>query len=233
MAIRVAVDGLARDVEHDALNPGMLDHSRSVPNWWPSRFYYGWALVWTLGFTEAVSYGILTYAFGVFIVPMTHEFGWSNGIVTGAYSLAMLVMGVCAIPAGAWADRHGTRALMTAGSLLASVLILAWARVSSVAGYYAVWTLMGFALSAVLYEPAFVVITTWFKEKRSGALTVLTFTGGFASVIFVPLGTWLVSVFGWRAALVRAEALRQDCRGTDAPACDGACRRSVGCEPGV
>ena len=40
--------------------------------------YYGWTIVWTLAVTETVSWGILYYAFAVFLVPMQTELGWST-----------------------------------------------------------------------------------------------------------------------------------------------------------
>jgi hypothetical protein len=37
----------------------------------------GWRLVATLAVTETTSYGVLAYAFGVFLVPMQQDLGWS------------------------------------------------------------------------------------------------------------------------------------------------------------
>lgn len=180
----------------------MTDAVAAPPRWWPSRLYYGWALVGALGLTATVSYGILSYAFSAFIAPMGAELGWSRTQVTGGFSIAQLIAGLVAIPVGRWVDRHGARALMTAGSLLAAAVLVAWSRVHSLAGYYAIMTGLGIVLAAVLYEPAFAVIATWFRRDRGRALTILTFMGGFASVIFVPLATQLVSRYGWRTALL-------------------------------
>lgn len=172
------------------------------PAWWPARLYYGWALVGALGVTATVSYGVLSYGFAVFITPMQAELGWSAATITGAFSLGALVMGLVAIPVGAWVDRHGSRGLMTAGSVLATLLLLAWSRVESVAAFYLIWAAMGAAMAAVLYEPAFALVAVWFRRHRGRALTLLTFLGGFASVIFVPLATTLVARYGWRSGLV-------------------------------
>jgi MFS family permease len=176
--------------------------SPDIPAWWPRRWYYGWALVITLGVTATVSYGILSYAFAVFITPMGEELGWSKTQITGAFSISQLVLGVSAIPLGRWVDRWGARTLMTAGSIVATLLLLAWSGVQTLEAFYAIWAVMGVALAAVLYEPAFAVVATWFRRGRGRALTLLTFIGGFASVIFVPLTTELVSRLGWRTALV-------------------------------
>jgi MFS family permease len=178
---------------------GVLSGSRARSG---PRLYYGWALVLTLALTETTSYGILYYSFTVFLAPMGAEQGWSRAAMTGAFSLAQLMGGIAAVPTGRWLDRHGPRLLMTAGSIAATLLVLAWASVSSLLALYLVWAAIGVTTAAVLYEPAFVVVATWFSRGRGRALTVLTFIAGFASVIYIPLAGWLVEVQGWRTALV-------------------------------
>jgi MFS family permease len=168
----------------------------------PTRLYYGWVLVLTLGVTETVSWGVLNYAFTVFVAPMQADLGWSRGAIGGAFSLALLVSGLAAVPVGRWLDHDGPRLLMTAGSCAATLLVLAWAGVRSLPAFYATWAALGLAMAAVLYDPAFAVVTTWFRRHRARAMTVLTLMAGLASTIFVPLAAWLVQAQGWRAALV-------------------------------
>lgn len=166
------------------------------------RIYYGWIQVATLAFTEMTSWGILYYTFGVFLLPMQQELGWSRTALTGAFSLALLVSGLAGVPAGWWLDRDGPRRLMTLGSIGASTLVLSWASVTELWVFYLIWIGIGLTLAAVLYEPAFVVVATWFDRLRGRALTVLTFGGGLASVVYIPLAEWLVRAQGWRPALV-------------------------------
>lgn len=166
------------------------------------RIYYGWILVFALSITETTSWGILSYAFTVFLGPMQAELGWSRGELTGAYSLALLVAAVAGLVVGRWLDRHGPRLLMTVGSCLATLLVLAWAGVRDLPIFYLIWVGIGLTLAAVLYEPAFAVVATWFVRRRARALTLLTFVAGFASVIYIPLAEWLVRTQGWRQALV-------------------------------
>jgi MFS family permease len=168
----------------------------------PDGFYYGWVMLITVSFTEMTSWGILYYAFTVFLKPMQASLGWSTTELTGAFSLALLCSAGAALPVGRWLDRHGTRLLMTVGSCIASLLVLAWAKVENLTLFYLIWIGLGIAMAAVLYDPAFALVATWFRRQRARALTVLTFIAGFASVIFVPLAQWLVQVQGWRMALV-------------------------------
>ena len=170
------------------------------------RLYYGWVVVGTLATTETISWGILYYAFAAFLAPMQQELGWSTAALTGAYSLALLVSGLAAVPVGRWVDRHGPRLLMTLGSIGGAILLLAWARVDSLPGFYLLWLLMGLVLAATLYEPAFTVVAVWFHRLRGRALLLLTFVAGFASTIFLPVATRLIEQLGWRQALVALAA---------------------------
>ena len=169
--------------------------------------YYGWVVAGTLAVTETVSWGILFYAFSVFLVPMQRELGWSLSALTGAYSLALLASGLAAPAVGRWLDRHGPRALMTVGSVAGSLLLLAWAAVDDLRVFYLIWVGLGLAMAATLYEPAFATLAVWFDRDRRRAFLLLTVAAGFASTIFLPLAGWLVATLGWRRALVALAAI--------------------------
>lgn len=166
------------------------------------RIYYGWVMLLALSVAQVTSWGVLFYSFAVFLAPMNEDLGWSIAQITGAYSMALLISGVAAIPFGRWLDRRGPRALMTAGSVLATLLVVAWASVDSLLGFYLIWAAIGVVMAAVFYEPAFVTVANWFIRLRGRALTMLTFIGGFASVVYIPLASWLVHTYGWRPALL-------------------------------
>jgi MFS family permease len=166
------------------------------------RFYYGWVIVAVLSLTETVSWGILYYAFAVFIPSMEQALHWTRAQTTGAFSLALGISGLAAVPVGRWLDRHGSRGLMTFGSCLGVVLMFAWSQVQSLAALYVIWAGMGVAMALTLYDPAFAVLAKWFMRRRYRALTLLTLAAGLASTIFNPLDTWLIDQLGWRDALV-------------------------------
>jgi len=166
-----------------------------------TRLYYGWYITVTLALTETVSWGVIFYAFSVLIAPMEADLGWTRTQITGAFSVALLVSAAAAYPVGAWVDRHGARALMTVGSIGASALTLAWARVDGLVAFYAIWAGLGVCFAAVLYDPAFAVVATWFRVRRGRALAIITFAAGLASTIFLPLTDVLERAYGWRGAV--------------------------------
>jgi MFS family permease len=160
--------------------------------------------VGALSVTELVSWGVLYYAFAVFLLPMQRELGFSAAELTGAFSLALLVAGAAGIGVGRYLDRHGPRALMTAGSVAGALLVLAWSQVEGLAAFYALWVGIGLVMAAVLYEPAFTVLAKWFADagERRRAMTALTLVAGLSSFVFLPLGQALIDAHGWRDALV-------------------------------
>ncbi len=57
-------------------------------------------------------------------------------------------------------------------------------------------------MGAVLYDPAFTVITASFGASARKGITALTLAGGFASTVFWPLTQALITSLGWRHALL-------------------------------
>lgn len=168
--------------------------------------YYGWVLVVMLGITQTITWGILYYGFTVFLPVLENDRGWTRGQMSGAFSIAILLSGLCAAPVGRWLDDRGPRLMMTAGSVAATLLLLALSQVTTLLEFYVVWALIGVVMSAVLYEPAFAVVTAWFERRRTRALTAVTLMAGFASTIFMPIESWLIELQGWRTALVTLAA---------------------------
>jgi len=169
----------------------------------PGRLDYGWAVVTGLCVTETVSWGIIYYGFPVMLRPMEAELGFSRAEITGAFSAGLAIAALAGLPVGRWIDRHGARSLMTIGSILATALVVLWALSHSLLALYGVWSLMGLAMAAVLYEPAFAAIVGWFPARhRDRALLAVTIVAGFASTIFMPIEAWLLVRLGWRQSLL-------------------------------
>src|SRR5512135_3607094 len=93
---------------------------------------YGYAIFAACFLIEACGIGAYV-AFSVFFKPLVAEFGWSRATISGATSLAYLMMGALGIMAGSLNDRFGPRIVMAVtgfvcaiGYLLLSQLNSAW-----------------------------------------------------------------------------------------------------------
>jgi MFS family permease len=168
-------------------------------------------MVWALAVTETVAFGVLYYSFAVFLVPMREELDASTAQLAAAPTLAMALTGLGAVVVGRWLDRYGARWVMTAGSLLGAASVIAWSQAQDLVQLYLAFVGVGLAGAAVLYEPAYAVINTWFRRDRHAALLTLTVVAGFASTIFLPTSQLLIDGVGWRSALLVLSGILAAC----------------------
>lgn len=160
-------------------------------------------LVAALAVTQTVGFGALHYSFAVLLTAVANDLHTSTAAVTGALTVCVLVSALVAMPVGRWVDRHGGRGLMTVGSILAAVSMVARSQAQNVPQLYAAFVLLGVASAMVLYEPAFaVVVAAVPSSARASALLAVTIVAGFASSIFFPLTGELLAHVGWRHAVV-------------------------------
>lgn len=160
------------------------------------------ALVWWLSLAQLVTWGSVFYTFALLLEPVERELGLTRAQSSLAFSLALLAEGLCAYPVGRWIDRGHERAVMTGGSLLVAAALVLHAFVQSAAAFYATWILLGAALAGTLYAPVFAVVTRRYPADFRRAIITITFLGGLASSVFIPLSAALIQGWGWRNALL-------------------------------
>lgn len=165
-------------------------------------------LVLWLSVAQLVSWGCVFYGFSLLMEPVEAALGMSRAESSLAFSLALLMEGLLAYPVGRWIDRGHERAVMTGGSLLMGLALAAHSAVQTPLQFYAVWLLLGVGMSATLYPPAFAVLTRRYPQHFRRAIITLTFLGGLASTVFIPLIAWLFQTWGWRESLWVLAALQ-------------------------
>lgn len=176
--------------------------SSAEPRYRPFSF-----LVLGLAVATTVSWGILFYAFSLFVEPMRVDLGWSKTHLNTALSLGLLAAGLAAMPVGSWIDHRGGHLIMSVGSGLGALLLVAWSFVGDPWIFLVIWFGIGLAQACSLYEPVFAVVTANVKDYKR-AISFVTFLGGLASTIFLPLTHWLIEGWGWRTALLALAAIQ-------------------------
>lgn len=159
-------------------------------------------LVWRLGLSQLVCWGISYYAIALFAGPIAAETGWSLPVVVGGFSGALLVSGTSSPWVGRLMDRRGGRLVMSVGSGLIALGCAALALSDSVATYYLAWGVMGLAMRMTLYDAAFAALARIGGPEARRPISQITLLGGLASTIVWPIGGALIVAFGWRTALL-------------------------------
>ena len=168
---------------------------------------YNPRLVGSLSVAQLISWGSTFYLFALLMAPLEQALGLSRAESSVAFSLALLVEGLMAYPVGRWIDRGHERLVMSAGSLLAALSLLLLSLVQGLLGLYLAWAGLGAAMAAMLYTPVFAVVTRRYPSDFRRAIITMTFLGGLASTVFIPLIAWLMANWGWRTAVQVLAAL--------------------------
>lgn len=154
--------------------------------WWPAVL---------LGLATIGAYGLVLYAFSVFIEPIKAETGWSDGALSGAFSLGMLVSGMGALLAGRLLDQVGSRPVMLGSLIIGSALLLTAASAKSLPVFVLCWGVGGGIIGAgFFYNVTMAVTTRLFDSNRTKAFVVIT---GLTYGTILPLhGLYAAEVFG-------------------------------------
>lgn len=166
-----------------------------------ARLHYGWVMV-ILSSAAMVAWAPVVYTFGVFLQPLTEEFGWERGALSGAFSFQMLLIGILSIFVGRLTDKYGPRIFVTLGGLLSSIGFLLMSQVDSLWQVYLSWGFFMGIGGGCFYIAIISTIPKWFA-KRTGVAVGITVAGmGLGAMISPPLIQWLISVYGWQQPLI-------------------------------
>jgi MFS family permease len=163
------------------------------------EFVFGpWRAVAVLGVTQILAWGALFYPPVLMMPLIAAERGWSLFFAMSGFSLALLVAGFCAPTVGALIDRHGGHVVMSAGALLGAAGLACLTLAVHPAAYLATWIVLGVAISATLYDPAFATLGRIFGAAARRPITALTLAGGFASTVSWPATQFFLSWTDWK-----------------------------------
>lgn len=158
-------------------------------------------LVWALGMSQLVLWGISYYLVAVFAEPIARDTGWPPVLVYGGFSAALLVMGLSSGAVGRLIDRHGGRPVMTVGALLTATGCAGLALSTNLVVYFLSWVVLGAAMRMTLYDAAFASLARIGGPAARRPISQITLLGGLASTVLWPVGEALIAALGWRGAM--------------------------------
>jgi MFS family permease len=153
-----------------------------------------------LGIGQILVWGSSYYLPTVLAKPVSDDTGWPMTWVVGALSAGLLVSGLVSPRVGHLVERHGGRPVLAASAILLAIGLLIQGFAPNIGVFVLAWLVIGFAMGAGLYDPAFSALTRLYGDQARSAITSLTLWGGFASTVCWPLTAFLVEHAGWRGA---------------------------------
>ncbi|MFH7809307.1 MFS transporter [Acinetobacter sp. BSP-153] len=151
----------------------------------------------------ALSLGV-RHGFGLYLVPMSNEFGWGHNVFSLAIAMQNLIWGAAQPFTGALADKYGSKIVVAIGGVLYTIGLLLMA-ISSTGWLLnlSVGLILGLALSATSFSVLLSAVGRAAPpEKRSLAMGIASAAGSFGQFIMLPSTLLLLQDYGWSVALV-------------------------------
>ncbi len=164
------------------------------------NIFYGWFVVATIFVVIMVTGGARS-SIGVFVLPMSEEFGWSRSIISFAGAAGILIGGISQPFMGSLYDRIGGRKLILAG-----ILVIGFSFTLLTATFHFLYFILIFsvvnaiAMSAGSMTTGAVIITKWFQRNRSTAISFAAAGASVGGMLLVPFTTYLIILTDWRVA---------------------------------
>ncbi|OGA12260.1 MAG: MFS transporter [Betaproteobacteria bacterium RIFCSPHIGHO2_12_FULL_69_13] len=156
----------------------------------------------------SIGFGVRA-SFGLFLQPMSLEFGWGREVFSIAMAIQNLLWGALSAFAGGLADRYGAgRVVAICGALYVLGLVAMAFSDTPLTLYLGSGVLIGLALSGATFGVVLAVIArVAAPEKRSTALGIATAAGSFGQFALLPVAQLFISRFDWQMALVGLAAI--------------------------
>ena len=146
----------------------------------------------------------IRHGFGLWLLPITQEMGWTRQSFALAIAIQNLSWGLIGIFAGMAADRFGAFRVLLGGAVLYG-LGLAGMALSPTPVLFALTAgvLIGAAQAGTTYAVIYGVLGRQIApERRSWAMGVAAAAGSFGQFLMVPVEGWLIAGLGWQQALL-------------------------------
>jgi MFS family permease len=166
------------------------------------RMYYGWCIVATTFCMALVSMGARS-GFGVFVLPMSAEFGWNRGTISLAASIGALVSGLSQPFLGRLYDRLGGRQLILASLVVSGVGTMLLALTTHILVLILLFGgVLSIAMGGSSLTTTSALLAKWFDRRRATAVALNASGASVGGLLLVPLTVYLIHFVGWRMAWV-------------------------------
>jgi len=148
------------------------------------------------GVVMQISLGAV-YAWSVFRVPLSKQFGWSTSEVTLTFTIAIFAVGFAAFFGGLWMNRQGPRVVAVTGGVLYGLgVFLASFSDHKLWWLYLTYGVIGGTGLGLAYIVPVSVLVKWFPDKR-GLLTGIAVGGfGAGALVTARVATRLIQSVG-------------------------------------
>jgi MFS family permease len=160
----------------------------------------GWTVVAGCFIILCTSSGLGFYGLAVYLNAFSNEQGWPLKTISLATTLFFIVGGVVGVAVARVIARFDVRYVIVAGGLIGGVSLAALGQVEQQWQLFVVYAVFGVAFAAAGLVPATTVVTRWFHERRSVALSIASTGLSVGGILITPFAKRLIDDRGMSAA---------------------------------
>ena len=140
------------------------------------------------------------FVFGVVLLPMEEEFGWSRSQLSVAVLINMVVLSICQPVVGWVSDHFGPKRVLMLGATLVGLLLIPLSFVSQLWHVYVIYGVVGgIAFAATSPVNTTAMVSRWFTRHRGAALSLATSGTPFGQLLIVPVAVFVLSQADWQS----------------------------------
>ena len=150
------------------------------------KVHYAWVLI-GLSALLYLGGGSITQAFGVVVLPLQDERGWSQGSITLAYAINSIVSALFSPAAGWVADKYGTRKALAIGALIFVFGMFVTGVVNQLWQFYLAFGLLLGIAQAIFLVPLVPGVMRWYKRQLGWGMGIMMASWGVGPAISIAL----------------------------------------------
>lgn len=137
-------------------------------------------------------------AMGIFVIPMSDEFGWSRGTISLAGAIGTLFNGLAQPFYGRWFDRRGSKVIVINLVVVGVGTVLLSLTFHFLFLVFLFGVVISMAMSGASLNNTSALLARWFHRRRATVIGLISAGASMGSLVLVPFGIYLIQATNWR-----------------------------------
>jgi len=164
------------------------------------KSYYAWLAIIGAVLINFIFSGMVANTASIYIDPITKDLG----ILRGAFSITVTVNAIfnaiCSMSYGKLLQKFGLKKVLMVGAVSMVIANLIYSVSTNIVMFYIGSAFIGIGVSLGTAITTAMIVSNWFAKHQGAIISVCAAVGGFGSIIFSPILTNWIGVYGWQTA---------------------------------
>lgn len=162
------------------------------------KIHYAWWIFACCFFVNACVLGIVANTAGIYLRPVSDEFGWPLTKMNFYLTIVQIVMTITLPIAGYIIPKINIKIAIGIPCLAMGATYALSSLFQSLTSWYIAGVVLGICYGFLMYVPIPLLINNWFKKNVGTVLGVVVAGASLVAAFTNPIGSMLITEYGWR-----------------------------------